>query len=43
MLAGRHLFACMTAAAVVGLSSAAPAQDAVARGKYLATIGGCHD
>ena len=45
MLAGRYLFlfACMTAAAVMGLSSAAPAQDAVARGKYLTTFGGCHD
>jgi mono/diheme cytochrome c family protein len=34
-------FAAATAFAT--LTSSAPAQDAVARGKYLATFGGCHD
>ena len=33
----------MIAAALVSLSSAVRAQDAVARGKYLAMLGGCHD
>jgi mono/diheme cytochrome c family protein len=32
-----------TAAALVSLSSGVLAQDQVARGKYLATFGGCHD
>ena len=43
MLAGRFLYACATAAMLVWFSSSAPAQDQVARGKYLVTLGGCHD
>lgn len=43
MFAARSLLAGATAAALVSLSSAAPAQDQVARGKYLTTFGGCHD
>ena len=39
----RHLFACAAAALFLGLSFEAPAQDSVARGKYLAVIGGCND
>ena len=35
--------ACATAAMFAGMSSSAPAQDQVARGKYLATFGGCTD
>src|SRR5256885_325931 len=33
----------MLAALLLGVSFEAPAQDAVARGKYLTTFGGCHD
>ena len=43
MFAGRSLLACATAATIVWLSSGAQAQDQIARGKYLATFGGCHD
>ena len=43
MVAERHLFACAAAALFLGASFEAPAQDAAARGKYLATVGGCHD
>jgi mono/diheme cytochrome c family protein len=43
MFAGRSLFAGATAAVLVWLSSAALAQDAVARGKYLVNLGGCTD
>ncbi|MBX9775296.1 MAG: cytochrome c [Xanthobacteraceae bacterium] len=43
MVAGRYLFAGATAALFLSISSEAPAQDAVARGKYLATFGGCTD
>ena len=43
MLFGRQFFACATAAMFAGMSSSAPAQDQVARGKYLATFGGCTD
>jgi mono/diheme cytochrome c family protein len=41
--AARSLIAGTIAAALVSLSSGALAQDAVARGKYLTTLGGCHD
>ena len=47
MVAGRYLFAgaaaALFAALLLGVSFEAPAQDAVARGKYLTTFGGCHD
>jgi mono/diheme cytochrome c family protein len=43
MFAGRFLFTCATAAALVWLSSGALAQDQIARGKYLAALGGCND
>jgi mono/diheme cytochrome c family protein len=43
MVAGRYLFAGAAAALFLGVSFEAPAQDAVARGKYLTTFGGCHD
>ena len=43
MFAGRPLFACATAAALVWLSSDVLAQDQVSRGKYLVTFGGCND
>jgi mono/diheme cytochrome c family protein len=43
MLAGQSLLACATAAAIVWLSSGAQAQDQIARGKYLASFGGCTD
>ena len=43
MVAGRYLLALAATAIVASLSSAALAQDAVARGKYLAVVGGCTD
>jgi mono/diheme cytochrome c family protein len=43
MFAGRFLFTCATAAALVWLSSGALAQDQIARGKYLTAFGGCND
>ena len=46
MRAGVSLLACVATAAAAAsfwASSGVQAQDPVARGKYLATIGGCHD
>lgn len=43
MFARRSLFACTAAMTLVWLSSGVLAQDPVARGKYLAVIGGCTD
>jgi mono/diheme cytochrome c family protein len=43
MVAGRYLFAGAATALFLGMSFEAPAQDPVARGKYLAVVGGCTD
>jgi mono/diheme cytochrome c family protein len=43
MFAGRSLLAGAAAATIVWLSSGAQAQDPIARGKYLASFGGCTD
>ena len=43
MFSARILMACTIAAALALSSSGVLAQDAVARGKYLTTFGGCHD
>ena len=43
MPARKPLIACAAATLTVWTASGALAQDQVARGKYLATFGGCHD